>query len=63
MIQTNDGGATDLTYSFEKTEPHPGQPRYTWAVVGPEGAVHIWAQQNAEEASILDVYLAALGMA
>ena len=51
MTQTNDGGATDLTYSFEKTEPHPGQPRYTWAVVGPEGAVHIWAQQNAEDFS------------
>lgn len=38
-----------LAYSFEKTEPHPGQPRYTWAMVGPKGAVHIWAQTTSDE--------------
>ena len=32
-----------LTYTFEKTEPSPGLPRYIWTVVGPKGAVHIWA--------------------
>lgn len=38
-----------LTYTFEKTEPRPGLPLYIWAVVGPEGAVHIWAQSYTEE--------------
>ena len=43
-----DGGAA-LAYTFEKTEPYPGLPRYTWAAVGPAGAVHIWAQMNSDD--------------
>lgn len=38
-----------LTFTFERSEPHPGLPRFTWAAVGSAGAVHIWAQQNADD--------------
>ena len=43
--------APPLTYSFEKTEPYSGLPRYTWALVGPDGGVHIWAQTNSAESA------------
>lgn len=42
-------GEAVLAYTFEKTEPYPGLPRYTWAAVGPAGAVHIWAQMNSDD--------------
>lgn len=42
--------ATALTTSFHKTE----NGRFTWAIVGPAGAFHIWAQLvDKETASIL----------
>ena len=50
--------APPLTYSFEKTEPYSGLPRYTWALVGPDGGVHIWAQNGLTLVRVSDAALA-----
>lgn len=40
---------SELIYSYEKHAKDGRQPRFVWAVVGPNGGVHIWAQAHDDE--------------
>ena len=40
-----------LTYAYQKSDK-AGSARHTWSLVGPDGGVHIWAQENSEDIAL-----------